>query len=178
MFVKWGGVKHKRKSWYRHSRGKIVNDILLSDNYVEELEKYDLSYIEPFTLIVVDWSVSLCMYELVWDEKKRHFKELSLESRIWSSSTLYTDEMKMIRRQWFEDFFKENEYTKANSVDFHENYGEGNKDLDLQIDKGVLKTVSITSVVKRGVCVEMLYKDLLLKKDTKVVMRLPSVIYE
>ena len=46
--------------------------------------------IEPFTLVLVDWSNELETYELVWDGLIKHFNKLPQEPKIWSSSTLYT----------------------------------------------------------------------------------------
>lgn len=173
-----GFVKHQRKKEYRHSRGKVVNDLLVVDDFRKELIVYDLNNIESFTLIVLDWSDSLVMYELVWNEKEKHFREMNVsESFIWSSSTLYTEEMKQKRNGWFFDYFKEKSFNQENSLDFHENYGIGDANVDLQIDRGELKTVSITSVEKTGGVVSMMYKDLLQKQQSSVLFDDSTLAY-
>jgi len=154
--------KHLRKAKYKHSRGKVVKDFLEVDDYKKLLCDYDLVGVEPFTLLVIDWSISLTVYELVWDENEKHITELdATKPRIWSSSTLYTKEMRDVRTQWFLDYFSNKDFTRQNALDFHVNYGVGDKDLDLQIDRGGLKTVSVTNVVKQDFNVDMFYKDLI-----------------
>lgn len=153
--------KHTRKSQYKKSRGVIVKELLAAENAVDTIEKYDLEGVEPFTIVMVEWKEELKLYELVWDEYEKHFSELPLESKIWCSSTLYTDEMKIIRKQWFEDYFGEKESSLENILNFHEHYGIGDKNLDLQIDRGMLKTVSITSFSKSSDNMVFSYNDLL-----------------
>ncbi|WP_299677343.1 hypothetical protein [uncultured Tenacibaculum sp.] len=48
-----------KKSKYRHSRGIIVKQLLISDNAVEYVENLDLNNIEPFTIVLVDWNNGL-----------------------------------------------------------------------------------------------------------------------
>lgn len=173
-----GFVKHQRKNKYKHSRGKVVNDLLLTNDFRKELAVYDLLNVEPFTLIVLDWSNSLVMYELVWNEKEKHFREMNVnESFIWSSSTLYTEEMRQTRKDWFTSYFTGKPFSQENCLDFHENYGIGDTDLDLQIDRGELKTVSITSVEKTRDAVSMIYKDLLQKEQSLVLFDDSTMAY-
>jgi hypothetical protein len=160
-----GFVKHARKSHYRKSRGLVVKELLAVDDLLGTLEAYDFNGIEPFTLIVVDWSQNLKLYELVWDELQAHFSELPLTPRIWCSATLYDDEMKKIRNSWFLDFQNKHKMSQLDILDFHENFGVGDKNIDLQIDRGLLKTVSITSFNKNSDAVNSIYRDLLLKEN-------------
>ena len=153
--------KHKRIPPYRKSRGVIVNDLLVVDDVVSALENYDFEGIEPFTLLILDWVSNLKLYEVVWDGEIAYFNKLPLIPMIWCSSTLYTAEMKAIRNQWFSNFQKNNAVNIESIFDFHENYGVGDKDIDLQIDRGLLKTVSVTSVSKKAAEINMKYKDLL-----------------
>lgn len=160
-----GFEKHVRKNHYRHSRGKVVSDFLLVQDCQVLLSDYDLSNIEPFTLVMLDWSQSLVIYELVWNGGEKFLSELDVnQPKIWSSSTLYTDEMKQIRNQWFLDYFSGRDFTADSALSFHRNFGVGDKDIDLQIDRGTLKTVSITNVVKNDFDVTMIYEDLLIGK--------------
>jgi len=52
-------VKHERKANYRKSRGIVANDFMTSDNIDETLSSYNLHDIEPFTMVIVDWSLGL-----------------------------------------------------------------------------------------------------------------------
>ncbi|NQY04920.1 MAG: NRDE family protein [Flavobacteriaceae bacterium] len=153
--------KHLRKDSYRKSRGLIVKELLAAEDAVLEIENYDFNGIEPFTVVLTDWKHGLKLYELIWNEEKAYFTELPLKPKMWNSSTLYTDEMKAIRQTWFGDYFNKKELSYESVLHFHEHYGMGDKDLDLQIDRGLLKTVSITSFDKRGDDIISVYKDLL-----------------
>lgn len=170
--------KHVRKPKYSKSRGLIVKELLEVDDLMKSIREYDFSGVEPFTLILIDWQKDLQLIELVWDEKFAHIKELPLESRIWSSSTLYTDAMKEIRRVWFADYLSENEATSESIFKFHETYGVGDNDIDLQIDRGMLKTVSITAFDKQSEVVNVRYKDLLNNKDYCSEFTIPLLAHE
>lgn len=158
---------HIKEENYRHSRGKVVSDFLNSSNFMEELQIYNLDNIEPFTLLVVDWKNGLQLVELIWDGLEKRITALPLSSKIWSSSTLYTQEMKATRKKWFSDFLKNNIPTQESVLNFHQNYGFGDKNLDLQIDRGLLKTVSVTSIEKKAHNLSLEYADLLLDKNFK-----------
>jgi len=158
-----GGFKpHVRKSEYRKSRGIVVTDLLKADTTVTAIEAYDLIDIEPFTIVTVDWSEKLKLYQLVWDGSKKHFSELNSNSpHIWSAAMLYTDEMKALRKDWFTSFLKEKNLHPEALLDFHKNAGIGNQNTDLQIDRGFLKTVSITQIHKKNERIDVHYENLL-----------------
>lgn len=144
-----GGFQlHKRQLPYRMSRGIVVKDILGCDAVEKTISTYNFDNVEPFTLVIVDWNIALQFYEMVWDGKKAHFKTLPLTTHIWSSSTLYTDYMKAKRRNWFAKFQLQNKLTSENLLDFHLNAGVGDPNIDLRIDRGELKTISVTQIVK------------------------------
>jgi len=79
---------------------------------------------------------------------------------IWSSSTLYTNEMKSHRQEWFHTFKQKNELTSDTLLDFHKNAGIGDPTIDLQINRGHLKTRSITQIVKNKKELSMRYENL------------------
>ena len=154
-------VKHTRKESYRKSRGLVVKDLLCVPQFFEAVKKYDLENIEPFTLVLIDWEQQLRLIELVWDGKQKQLTELPLISKIWSSSSLYNKEMKLLREQWFANFLSQNGTSKEELFYFHENYGVGDANIDLRIDRGFLKTVSISQFEKNDDLVSVAYKDLL-----------------
>lgn len=157
-------VKHKRETNYKKSRGVLVKELLSVVTIEEEIKKYDFKNIEPFTLLIVDWNSGLQLIELIWDGNATHITNLPLESKIWSSSTLYNSEMKLIRKQWFSDFLSQNGSSKEELFYFHEHYGVGDAMLDMKIDRGLLKTVSITQFDKEKEQIKIVYKDLLKQK--------------
>jgi len=151
---------HIKNTSYRLSRGVVVKDLLAADSIDKAISDYDLDQIEPFTIILVEWKEQLRFLELVWDGKQKHIKDLKLKSHIWSSSPLYTDKMKKQRAQWFFDFQDKNETNPENLFGFHQSAGVGDKNIDLVMDRGFVKTQSITQIVNSSKGSRMIYKDL------------------
>ena len=155
-----GFTSHKRKEEYRMSRGIIVTDLLSSKNVYDAIEHYDFTNIEPFTIVLVDWQEELCLFELVWDGTNSHFSEKPLAPHIWSSSLLYSEEIKQKRNLWFSNFlFEHLNPSEAELLHFHKTAGEGNLESDVIMDRGFVKTKSITQVVKTKQ-LSMRYEDL------------------
>ena len=156
-----GGFKtHIRNKYYKMSRGIIVKNILSVDDAVAYINDFNFTDIEPFTLILVDWNTDLETYELVWDGTKKHFQKLPQEPKIWSSSTLYTDEMKQLRIDWFSDWLLENDkYQQENILTFHKNETLGNPEISPKMKRTFVETVSVTSVKKENSEMDMLYLE-------------------
>ncbi|WP_103864282.1 NRDE family protein [Aquimarina sp. I32.4] len=155
-----GFENHKRLSSYRKSRGVVVKDLLESDHLEKTISEYSYRGIEPFTIVAANWKSDLLFFELVWDGKQKHFRRLEKDTYIWSSSTLYTKEMKATRREWFNSYEKQHTLTSDSLLDFHKNAGVGDKNIDLQIDRGGLKTRSVTQIVKNEEALAMRYENL------------------
>ncbi|WP_034888950.1 NRDE family protein [Gillisia sp. Hel_I_29] len=155
---------HIRKDKYRISRGVVVKDFLKAKNLVELLNNYDLENIEPFTLIAGDWNMDLKFIELVWDGERKHVREIKEELIIWSSSPLYSEEMKSERISWLKDFSVNNEIDANSLWKFHHAAGNGDKNTDVIMDRGFVKTKSITQIIKQSNAIEMIYEDLEITK--------------
>lgn len=156
-----GGFEdHIRQSNYRKSRGVVVKEILAAVDVDREIKEYNFDNIEPFTVILVEWERSLRFLEFVWDGDQKHIKDLELGSHLWSSSPLYDHQMKDLRKTWFREFSKSLKPSAENLWEFHHTGGIGNKELDLIMDRGFVKTKSITQVVKENSVIKMIYEDL------------------
>ena len=168
-------VKHDRKSSYKKSRGIIVKELLEVGDVFTEIHQYDFNDIEPFTLLIVDWNSELKLIELIWDGINAQITNLPLEPKIWSSSTLYNSEMKTFRKQWFKEYLNQNGSSSEELLYFHEHYGIGDPMLDLKIDRGLLKTVSISMFEKKGEDIQVIYKDLLHETTSKLMFNSMSI---
>lgn len=155
-----GFHKHQRKKNYSRSRGLIAKELLKENSLQPYLENLDLFGVEPFTMIVVDWNKQkLNLVEVVWDENQKHITKHKNEPKIWSSSTLYTDEIKELRNNWFQQWQTENEFTSEAILKFHHTE-TGDKEQAVLMKRSYVETVSITSVKKMENTVEMIYEDL------------------
>lgn len=160
--------KHIRKGIYRKSRGVIAKEILKATNFKKHIKNLHLNEIEPFTMVIVDWNGDqLNLYELIWDENNKHFNKLKNEPKIWSSSTLYEDAIKETRKEWFQNWITNNEFTSENILNFH--HSEiGDKEQAILMKRSYVETVSITSVKKEITTVEMMYEDIVHNKKTRI----------
>ena len=160
-----GGFEyHTSRASYKKSRGIIVKDLLKVDDIYKGLDAIDLNNVEQFTLTIVDWNNVLELIEFVWDGQKKHIKKLPQEPAIWSSSTLYDESVKQLRRDWFIDWQKENEFSQKNILEFHHKAGVGDPNIDVIMDRKVGGTVSITSVKKSSDSISLNYEDIFIKK--------------
>ncbi|MDO5971606.1 NRDE family protein [Flavivirga aquimarina] len=173
-----GFVYHERLPEYRMSRGVVAKDFMVTENIIDTIETYNLKDIEPFTMVIADWNDDLKFFELVWDGNKRHATELPKEPKLWSSSTLYTREMKVERQNWFEAFKSENELDAKTVLQFHKKAGEPNNDYGVVMNRGFVKTTSITQVEKRGNAADMYYESLQDNTVTNKAFSLPQIVNE
>ncbi|MBL0683396.1 NRDE family protein [Aquimarina mytili] len=165
-----GGFEiHERLVSYRKSRGVVVKELLEANDLEQAIEQYDCKAIEPFTIVAANWQSDLLLFEFVWDGHQKHLRSLEKKTHIWSSSTLYTQEMKQMRQEWFGDFESNAILTADTLLDFHKDAGVGDKDVDLQIDRGFLKTISITQIVKNEEELTMRYENLQNEEVSSVV---------
>ncbi len=154
-----GGFKaHERQPKYRMSRGLVVKGLLLTPEKGEAfLKDFNLKDIEPFTIVNVEWKTKLHVLQLVWDGNKKHFEELPIQPRIWSASMLYSEETKKERKKLFKAFLdgktlENTEDFRKKVIDFHRG---------LTIDRGELKTTSITQFAFKKDYGAMFYENLL-----------------
>jgi hypothetical protein len=142
------------------SRGIMVLDFLSYTFLADFVREYDFKEMEPFTMVIYEHD---SLWEFRWDKSKKHLKQLDASRPyIWSSSTMYPQAIKDLRRAWFSDYLKGAlELTSSSTLDFHRNAGTGDIRNDLLMDRGIVKTVSITSIEKNKEALDMTYYDLI-----------------
>ncbi len=156
-----GFVAHERKSYYRKSRGVVVKDLLKCNNLQTTVEAYDYTDIEPFTTVLVEWGEAVQLFQLVWDGTKFHFSEKPLAPQIWSSSPLYSEELKHKREAWFSEFLMQTINPSDEEIlQFHKTAGDGDITTSLVMNRNFVKTKSITQVLKIEGEASMRYEDL------------------
>lgn len=153
--------KHEVQPHYGKSRGLITLEICSANDAIQHWEILDLSAVEPFTLVVFE---NQKLFQLRWNGKMKTQQELSVsEKHIWSSATLYTPEVKALRKKWFEAFTEEHPDPSPDEVlHFHQATQGENKEFGLVIDRDqVLKTTSVTQAIIESNKVTLGYHDLL-----------------
>ncbi len=152
--------KHTSTPPYAKSRGVVVKDFLICDHIETILASYNLTNIEPFTLVIVEYSDTLKLIEFRWDGQNKHTAFLnSNEVHIWSSCTLYSKSEADDKAKQFKTLIQPNSFAE-DIINFHE-YGTKTEPLLMKYTANPLyDTVSITQVIKTDHLVEMKYKNL------------------
>lgn len=152
---------HKRENEYRKSRGVVVKDFLAGPDLDPLFADYNLTGIEPFTMIVVDWYNGLIFREYLWDGTQPKLRKLPLKEHIWSSSPLYSEQMKKSREDWFQDLKNSEGLSPESLLKFHQEAKRENSEYGLIIDRGFLKTQSISQIENQKEHTRFWYRDLI-----------------
>ena len=156
---------------YAKSRGIMLLDFFKFNDVAVFAAEYDFKNIEPFTLLLLDSSENLKLHELKWDGGKADLQlRDATQPHVWSSVTLYNQEIIDQRQLWFNEWLNKNVLTDMESIfHFHEFGGSGDKTTDVLMNRNnTLMTVSITSIQKshEGIC--MKYKDVIAGQTYKI----------
>ena len=157
--------KHVLKESYRKSRGLIVLDLIGAESPLQAWQEIDLNQIEPFTLVLFE---NQKLYQLRWNAAEKSCLALDTnQNHIWSSSTLYSKEIRAMRAHWFYTFLDAKPEVDAEKLfNFHRYTEADNTEHGLVINRNdVLKTLSITQTVIEQNEVSIYYKDLITEHD-------------
>lgn len=155
--------KHKYEPPYKKSRGLVLLDFLKTSSTEELAKTYDFDNIEPFTLLCIDWNNGLEISELRWDGQEYYLKRVDEAFKTWSASMTYSEKQKRKRREFFDEKRRENKAKlSADELwELHHTREASGGDLDIIIDRGELKTTSVSQIVKRGDEIRFNYEDML-----------------
>lgn len=153
---------HIAKPPYRKSRGLILLAIVEAHDPYHFFKQMNLHNIEPFTIVLYQ---SGCLHELRWDGRIKHELKLSSTGNyIWSSATLYTNEVMEKRENLFYRFIGSLEnVTEVMVHDFHADSNDNENGFIINRQTG-MKTFSITQAVIKKEQIKFLHSDLILQK--------------
>ncbi|HEY6975220.1 MAG TPA: NRDE family protein [Chitinophagaceae bacterium] len=160
VLLNGGFEKHISEPPYKKSRGLVFLDIIKHTSPAKYFLNVDLLKIEPFTVIIFEQHK---LFECRWTGVEKICKELDqLKPHIWSSVTLYNEDIRRQREQWFEQWLNKHPYPDEKDIlQFHQFAGDGNKSTDLVMKRGELyHTVSITSIELESKSRRICYCDL------------------
>lgn len=165
-----GFEKHISTPPYRHSRGKVIIDFYQYNSVAQFLSLYDTRQLEPFTLIIIEHEMKVinqCVFDghawhhTILDEKQAH---------IWSSTTLYTKDTILRRKNQFAVFLKQEQIEKEDIIAFHTNQHPLTQHQAILIPQhGELRTVSLTAIVKSD-RIAMSYYDFIQLNHMEIVL--------
>ena len=159
VFLNGGLVAHLPEPPYRKSRGLILLDLIEGATPYNSFLAIKLTKIEPFTAVIWDDGH---LFECRWDGKQKFSKLLDGEiPHIWSSVTLYDEEVISRRNAWFQNWLQLNDKpTQDDILNFHQFTGDGDSHNDLRMNRGKVFTVSVTSLAISTQNASMQYLDL------------------
>lgn len=153
-------VKHNHLPPYRKSRGLVLLDIFTFPHLLAFKEAYDLTDIEPFTVIEIQDFKS---FELRWDGINCFISPLGNEPKIWSSATLYSPEIQEKRVALFHDFLKRHPFPSSSEIFlFHLTGKMGDPDSELVMKKpNGVQTLCVSQIQRKASNIQFLYLDLM-----------------
>jgi uncharacterized protein with NRDE domain len=161
---------HKRNLPYNRSRGQVLKERFNFKTHLDFAERVDLDNVEPFMLLMLDHqNISDIDFKiLVWDGHKKHILRVDMNKpQIWASSTLYNQNQRKRRTEWFKDFLKNNDDPDRRSLmTFHTGSYTTHKEEDMVMERNDdLKTVSVSQIHISADHSNFLYKDMEKNKD-------------
>ncbi|MDI1356309.1 MAG: NRDE family protein [bacterium] len=166
-------VNHKKEYNYVKSRGLILLESFEYKDISEFSDKTNLDGVEPFTLLILDYSNGALQYfnEFRWDGQNKYLKSLSqVDTQIWSSATLYSKPIQDIRLSLFENWIKKHEQFEDKMIlDFHNRkHGlDSTNDILMQGYKD-LRTLSISQIHLKNDNAFFKYVDLIRNKTSLI----------
>ncbi len=157
--------KHNVKLPYRKSRGLIVLEVISSLSPKDFWKEIDLENIEPFTMVLFQ---NKQLFQLRWNGIEKETVSLDPNKNyVWSSSTLYSKDIREIRSNWFFDFIASKpEISEKEMLHFHRHTENENQENGLVINRNdSLKTLSITQSIIEKNKVSIMHYDLIAQKE-------------
>jgi hypothetical protein len=129
---------------YKRSRGHYVIETFMYHAFSSFVEKVDLDNIEPFTLIFIEDAEPQV---LIWDGNEKHYTALDKNiPKLWSSSTLYTEEEHHKKEIFFNASLKKGNMDKTSILKVH----GWKEETPFILNKPHVKTVSIVQIVSKN----------------------------
>lgn len=154
---------HQKTANYRISRGSLIMQAMLVDDSIDFCINVPLDEIEPFTLIMMDHGNEIRLQSLVWDGEEKFINEPDpMKPHIWSSATLYNERVRNLRKQWFDNFLRQNPTATASDL-WHFHFDRHTKHLSENIlmkRSGGIQTTAV-SQIKKSHQVDFKFHDLL-----------------
>jgi len=161
-----GFERHVRQPPYRKSRGLVLLDFFEYNDVEAFAEDYDFEGIEPFTLIIVLCKNARTVHQLTWDGNQIYLEEKSsTKPHIWSSSTLYDEDTRLQREDWFFQFmYNYPDATLDDALFFHHFGGSGDQQNSIVMQREAVQTISITAIEADAASKRIVHEDLIDKK--------------
>jgi hypothetical protein len=159
-------TKHVSEPPYLRSRGLVLLDFFDFNDPKVFAQMYNFKGIEPFTLVAISDGKGIT--ELRWDGENIYQMELDpSKSQIWSSVTLYNEELRLKREELFRTFLmNHDEINVEDLLQFHHFGGEGvvQPSIKLSLNANGVQTISVSCIESKDEQFSFYHEDVLLQK--------------
>lgn len=168
-----GRSSHTPTGFESKSRGQVVLDVFNYNSVKDFANHFSYENCEPFTLLVLDDWEANDLTEFVWDGTRLEKTIVPIgNGKLWSSSTLYNDEVKLHRQKAFNK-----------KIEFPKNRCRLVKELHLSqevngfiLSGQNLRTVSTTIISTNQIGFSMIYNDLLQNKTIRILEEWKTIL--
>lgn len=174
-FILLNGAKEKHISSppYLRSRGLVLMDLSSNKDPLAYWNETDLSRIEPFTIIAY---LNNKLLQLRWDSSTKSIENIDLSTpRIWSSSTLYTQEVIKEREVLYNNYINNNDkqLDHLDLLRFHTqtNLHDSENGLLMNRNNKVL-TKNVTQCIITKNSFKIFHKDLIQNLESELAIEL------
>lgn len=139
--------KHKHSPPYTKSRGVLMLNVFDFDSLNDFQNQVNLTNIEPFTFIHLNYSAELVLEVLRWDGKSKHYECLDAsKTYFFNSATLYEANVIRYKKNHF-DLFLSRMTSIEDVLNFHKEMQIDNpKHPVLKVKPAMVKTLSISQI--------------------------------
>jgi hypothetical protein len=167
---------HLSRPPYRKSRGMVLLDLISRPSPADSFEAMDFEGIEPFTVILFQ---DHHLYAGKWDGRMKWIESLNTRMpQIWSSVTLYEEEIIRKRESWFNRWYKSVPYPGTlDLIHFHQHAGEGDPVNDILMNRNAqlfTNSISCIRLSRDSLCFR--YIDLRNRETAESAIRLQKSI--
>jgi uncharacterized protein with NRDE domain len=137
--------RHQLNPPYRKSRGLVLLDIIDEEDCLQKYKNYDLTNIEPFTLVIYH---NKLLHECIWNGDEKFVTEKSAEEKhIWSSVTLYDKEFRSKKSDLFQQLLQIKDELSSNDIlEFHHSKQDLENGFIINRNQQLL-TFSVTQII-------------------------------
>ncbi|MCG9879460.1 MAG: NRDE family protein [Bacteroidia bacterium] len=157
-----GGIEaHVSKPPYVMSRGKVLIHLFKFETISEFLAEFNFKGIEPFTIVAIK---ELAIHEIKWTGSAiLHSIKDKSKAHIWSSVTLYSEEIRLARESFFYQYLNGLDEQNASNqlLGFHQFNGSEIFPNGIKLNpKNGTQTISISQIITNNKGINFDYFDL------------------
>lgn len=133
--------------------------------------------VEPFTLLLIDYSNEIVFQQLVWDGVKKHIQLKPFHlPQIWSSATLYSQQARETRKIWFDNWIENHkDNIDLDILNFHTTKHSNFETNDIVMKReNDIQTVSVSQIILNAQHESFFYHDLV--DESKTTLNISELV--